>query len=658
MSKIKKLIIIIFTIVIISVIGYFAYQYLVKKNLFVLTSITQKATDTVFIPNFSDIRNTVSRNNEKWVAAQVAIRIKNNKVTFFSQKDGLAADNTSDVMIHNNQVWFASQGGASKYLDNQNKFKSYLVGESNIYLSEDPYDKKLYASTFENFFVYNDNTDQWTQIKDPNIPINVRNMVFTTKNIFGSSYPYALPVTVYDKAQKQWIKSNIPEFGDQQLLTLFTAGERVFIYGRSKDYDNCGDYGKAPASIFFEYQNNQWLPVDLLNKTFYNTQPSIDKTKSHSNTIVFNSGISCNDHPNKPTQTTIDFSQNIQITSQTDMPVEDSDVNDHVKTMQEITQITGLKPFHKILSFENNTLLTEAHNSDGSLALTQITLNGQNYSEKELISNKDFGDINTISILGCPPSKTKYVSAENVSEYDGSGKNYQLYEIKEDVAKKLNKDTSSTPEIYLNLQACLKDNIYWVQNAGIMKAEIQEDKINIETIKDLKEFSGNSVNENLAKEGKLWFSFYNIKDKIFSFDLTNNNFDQYNIPLPMDELDLLDVTNDYFWFRYYLNPNSELVKIDRNGNAVQRYAISGSLRGFASLDANKFLISSDQQISILSDDNLGSIKPINDNLLPFYSKPTNFMRERSNFNFFADNGKILFAGGSGNFTISVTDLLK
>ena len=632
--------------------------YLLFCNRSSITGANNSNFAGVLVPNYNDIRGTVKRNSETWVAAQVAIRIKDNKVTFFSQKDGLAADNTFDVFNHNDQIWFGSQGGASRYIDNENRFKTYLAGEANINFFEDPYAKILYASTFENFFSYNDINDQWTKVEDQNIPINVTNMVFTPKNIFGSSYPYALPVVVYNKDQKKWTKSDIPEFKGQQILTLFNVEERTFIYGRSSNYTGCSKYGKEALSIFFEYKNNQWAPVDILNKTFFNDEPSIDKVESQQNTVVFNTGISCIDRGIQPQKVVVDFSdQGIKIVSQTERSNQIAKV-DYASTIEEIFKITGLRPHHEILMTEGDTVFTKATNIDGSFSLTQVTLDNQNYSEKELISNKDLGDINILNLNNCSSENTKYLSAANISGYDGSGKNHQLYEIKGSIVRKVNADVSIIPLDNPNQLTCSENNLYWVEDTNIKKANIQGDKISIEMVKDLKELSGTSGQSQLSKDGKLWFSYYDKKDKIFSFDFTSNGVNEYNIPLPLDSLTLMDVTSDYFWFKKYLNPSSELVKIDRNGNIVKRYAVSGSLQGFLNIDKDKYLISSDEQVSLLSDDSLGVIKPINDKLLAFYSEPANFMGGRSNFKLYQAKDNILFVGETGNFTIPVATLLK
>ena len=662
MKNLLKILIVVLSILILVML-ISTFTLLQKKNSSI--QLPDNKFSGVFLPNFDVIRGTTDRGSEKWVAAQVAVRIKDNKVTFFSQKDGMAADNTTGVINHNDQIWFTSQGGVSKYIDNENRFKTYLVGESNINLFEDPYNKKLYASTFQNFFSFNDETDQWS--RDDSGPINSHEIEFSKDFIIATSQQ-STPAVIFDKQTGKWSTSSIPEFSSQEVFILFKSRERIFIYGRSKNYNGCGQYGKEPASLFFEYKNSQWTPVDVLNKTFANYEPYISRNEIIGNLIPFyNEKKPCsNDGINGGSlKTIVDFSGNdVKIVSQNDVPTgisgEIKDSNS-VKAIKEISKITGLKPNHKILSFEDNIILSQAKNSDGSLSFTQISLNGQNYNEKELISSKDLGDVNIFGLTSCSPGNTKYLSVASVSEYDGSGKNYQLYKVVGDNIQKVNADVSGLPVGNPNQFVCEKGSLYWAEGADIKKADVEGDKINITIIKDLKDFGDVSVSNDLSKDGKIWFSFFDKKDKLFSFDLASQSVNQYSIPLPMDKLRLIDVTLDYFWFANYLNPNSELVKIDFNGNATKRYAINGSLQGVLDLESNKYLVSSSVQLSIL-DDNSGEFKTVDDKLLPFYSQPSSFMPSRSSSAFIRDGDNILFKeysySGTGNFIIPMASLMK
>lgn len=662
MKTVSKITIIVISVLLLTILTSVLVLSIRKNN---PNQVQSNNFSGVFLPNFNDVRGTADRGSEKWVAAQVAVRIKDNKVTFFSQKDGLAANNTTGVINHNNQIWFTSQGGASKYIDSENRFKTYLDGESNINLFEDPYDKKLYASTVENFFIYNDKTDEWSRVD--NGPINSNQMKSNQDFIIATSQQ-SKPAVVFNKQDGNWTVSSIPDYGDQEVFHIFKVGERIFIYGRSKNYNSCNDQGKEAASLFFEFKNGKWAPVDILNKTFINNDPSILKSETTSSQISFYNGknpCSGDNLNSKYLKTVVDFSNNsVKIISQNETPFKTQDQifgNDYTQIVQEISNITGLKSSHKILSYENNTILSQAVNPDGTLSFTQIALDGQNYSEKELLSNKDLGDVNGFNLTNCSPGNVKYLSAANVSDYDGSGKNFQLYELMGNNIRKVNADVSSLPFGNPNQSACFENNLYWPDGKSMMQTEIQGEKIDVTVAKDLKDLgSGNAINR-LLKDGKLWFSYFVIKDKLFSFDLASKNIDQYSIPLPMDKLTLLDVTPDYFWFSYYLNPNSELVKFDRNGNAVRRYAVNGPIRGISDLGLGNYLVSSSDQLSILND-NSGEFSPVDDKLLPFYSKPTDFMPERSNFDFVRSGDNVLFENNdfleTGNFIIPVADLIK
>ena len=173
---------VLFGVLIILVVLVVIYLILTKRNtLQSILNFKPRIFDSEekyssLLPNFDTIHKTAERNDEKWVAAGTAIRIKNGKVKFYTQLDGLTGS-AIDVTNHKNQIWVGMHGGVAKYNDQTDKFDPHLTGESNSRFFEDPYAKKLYLTTFKHVYIYDDDKNEWDEIRDGDGPNNTQQMI-------------------------------------------------------------------------------------------------------------------------------------------------------------------------------------------------------------------------------------------------------------------------------------------------------------------------------------------------------------------------------------------------------------------------------------------------------------------------------------------------
>lgn len=640
------------------------------------------------LENFDDIRaiaykNTSYRGEEKWIAGNTVMRISSpggfKTIRFFTQGYGLAGSAPTDIINHKDQIWVGFQGGVSKYIDDYDEFKIYLEGESNVKLFEDPYEKKLYAATFRNFFYYDDTKDRWEVDVTGSAPINSNQLVFTKKNIFGSSYPTALPVVVFDKERNIWEKSNIPEFGNQQGLTLFKAGSRVFIYGRNKDYSSCEDSGKQSASMFFEFKDGKWESNEELNKKFYNNEPSIlgDKiSKDNKITFVYEDP-QCDSDKRIYKKAEFNFSNDkvALVKEETRDTSFFEDGKNFQETVQEISDLLQTPPYRKIKAIDDyGNLYIQSISSLLYFEPRDI----YNSTTRTLIDSdqlKDYASEPIIPIFCHTKGKTlsTYALIQSVDEMGGETIKAKLFKIESNQAVEVNQikeETLKTIDGYRNYGSglvCQNETFYWLSE-GAGEGKIQTLDLNNFQLSQITVPNQQKIiplyDIGFSDQTRLWFT----DDKqisLFYFDATDSQTKEVKTDFSKRTLAtgkglaMIFADKDRIWFyetEEAEKPKSQIIITDLAGNKVKSFQARGYNFNVTAL-SNGYFVGSNSEGVFTFNYGQDNFNYIDQEKLPFWGTPTNFMPSKIVFKLFNDNDKVWFDGAdAGAFFLDYKDL--
>lgn len=655
--------------------------------------------ESKLIPNFNDIRAVAYRNisyrgEEKWIAGNTVFRIDSpagiKVARFFTQQYGLAGSMPTDIINHKDQIWVGFQGGVSKYIDNADEFKIYLEGESNVKLFEDPYEKKLYAATFRNFFYYDDTQDRWEVDATGSAPINSNQLVFTEKNIFGSSYPTALPVVVFDKEKNVWEKSSIPEFGDQQGLTLFKAGSRVFIYGRNKDYSSCEDSGKQSASVFFEFKDGKWESNEELNRKFYNNEPSILGDKiSKDNKITFAyEDPQCNSDKRIYKKAEFNFSNDkVALVKEETRDTSFLEDGKFSELAQEISSLLKLPTYRKVKAVDDwGNIYVQSENSSYGYTTKDINFsiikNSEFGRETKVILNpdqlKDFSSSDLISPIFCrTKGKTlsTYALIQSVNEMGGETTKAKLFKIDSDQThaievNQIKEETLKTIDGYGNYGSglvCQNETFYWLSE-GADEGKIQTLDLNNFQLSQIAVPNQQKIiplyDIGFSDQTRLWFT----DDKqisLFYFDATNSQTKEVKTDFSKRTLAsgkglaMIFADKDRIWFyetEEAEKPKSQIIITDLAGNKVKSFQARGYNFDVTAL-SNGYFVGSNSEGVFTFNYGQDNFNYIDQEKLPFWGTPTNFMPSKIVFKLFSYNDKVWFDGAdAGAFFLDYKDL--
>lgn len=669
--------------------GFFVYYFLTESGTKTNTSSIKNQESEVItsmeddiLPNFSDIRKVVDVNGEKWVATNGIIKLKENKIRLYTQKDGLPGSGATDLVVFNNEIWAGFQGGVAKYDAKKDNFSSYLEGEANVSLYVDPVDKKLFASTFKNFFEWNGSS--WDKKVGANLPLDSRQIVFTKEYIASTSFP-AHPVTIYSRSDKTWQKSAIAEFGDQQGQTLFQANDRVFLYGRSKNYQGCGEDKKEASSIFFEFKNGKWESVPVLNQKFAYYEPIVQKisTPSVKRTFIYNTDP-CSGKSESYKKVEVDFSNdNITLSSETDIKYEDVNTLDFdlASTQKALTEATGFSPFKEIKAIdENGNLLVKTSGValSGStsgydmVGFAAIKPTKDGYKEQAILENgKDNPNSMTPILCSRKSGRTfDYLLAQEINEMGGETTKADLYSISNELkATKITPEDSSAIKTISTKVVCKDDTLFWQGNKVIKTLNLRNfstSEIPITLATDINYFDSNAIVSDV-------FWLYDPQTKKIAKYVPGAEkteevaIDSKVIKLLSNQSKLLGVTESNLWLvstTESSNATKKVYSLDLNGKLVGNFEISNEVSSLAELDKDHVI--GKKRLGTFTANSDGSdVKLVSNSLLPFWGVGTiegqDFSTsDRISFSFIKDVkfNKIWFTNSGLNFSIDINKLNK
>jgi hypothetical protein len=691
--KSKKALLIIAAIIVLFAAGIFSYlkffnhakstgnnqsnntDNLVNLSVENSTEVVPTNMDNTVMSSFSDIRAVAEKDGAKWVATQGIISLKDNKVNWYNQKDGLPGSFATDIINHNGQIWAGMSGGVAKYDDKNNKFISYLSGETNIKLFSDTYSNTLYASTFRGFYHYNSATDTWVKEASVNTPIDSQQVVFTQNTILGTSQQ-AHPVVIYDKNNKTWIKPTIPEYGNQQVLNLFKVGDRVILYGRAARYSGCSEQNKEPASFFMEYKDNSWESIKSLNDKFFNYEPNVVEIIENKAIFAY-MGETCESTPNAK-QITADFSAStIVLGEETDYSIEQSSMlgrKSFAAIGKELADATKLSPSRiiKAIDDEGNILaktsnvITNGVSGFGGNGFSVLRPTTLGYIEQSILPNNKDNPNHIDPIMGKDDGKMelKYVLARDIDEMGGELVSASLYSIdnrfKATLMENIGKDViakisgESSEWIYKN------DSLYFLDNIG------KGYKLNLKTSAIVEIPSKSKTygqGRTIVNGSDIWF--YSPKNKeLFKFDteqevLTLVNVSKISSNLTTESA-LIAVDSKSLWFTATSessNAAKKVYAIDYDSNQLGSFQITNEISTLTLINESYAIGKKRNGVFIVNRSNY-EVSMFENSKMPFWgygeNNTTDFSAfDRLDFNFISDKkyGKIWFFQDGTSFSL-------
>lgn len=221
-----------------------------------------------FIPRFDSVHSFAQFKGAWWYAVNGGvIKIADDKVGYFSNAQGIPQGTPTDLVVYNDRLWLTTQHGIAT-LDKEGKtFVSEKVTDNTNELSNgrlflDDKAGKLYLSTFDKLYSYDNKTNKWAEVTGP---ANVFSLASNeTHTALYASQP-GWPIWVYDKKADTW-KQNSPAI-EQQSGTVVRVDKDIFLIGRTAGYTSCDSAGKVVATSAFRLdERGAWQPVVDFNK--------------------------------------------------------------------------------------------------------------------------------------------------------------------------------------------------------------------------------------------------------------------------------------------------------------------------------------------------------------------------------------------------------
>lgn len=253
----------------------------------------------LYVPDFSDMRGYAEVADEHWYAAfQNVIVTSNGQYRVYTRDNFDSITSFTDVVNRNGEVWIGGQGGVARYKPNSDSFDTFLIGESNVDLSVDPFDGKLYVGTFKGFFIWEDSNSSFVEVPGTDRGQSHDEVAFTDTHIIVKSTTDAYnnsPVRVYEKSSQKWASPDNLAYtaaGERSSdISIMNINNVPLVYGRDARYTSCETSSVYPASVFYSFRDGEFVSENQLNEVFKSNEA---QAYSASAVSLLGSG-SCND---------------------------------------------------------------------------------------------------------------------------------------------------------------------------------------------------------------------------------------------------------------------------------------------------------------------------------------------------------------------------
>ncbi len=267
----KKLVMLLVAILLVGGIAGAGWFFVVKDGV-LHTSRKQGDTtaaykDVFLSPRFTSVREPVQFENAGWyVIDGGVVRIHDqDKTRFFTHREGVPYGSLNNLVVHNKRLWLASDSGVAVFKKDGSGFEKMSINEqkvSNGNLLYDQEGKKLFYSTFENFYQLNESNNKWEAMSGG--PNRANTLIANKDFIVIESFSEGEPVWIFNRQTGKWNKQS-PSVNELTTST-FRLNDEIFAIGQTKGYIECEDAGKVTAtSAFLLDKNGAWQPLTSFN---------------------------------------------------------------------------------------------------------------------------------------------------------------------------------------------------------------------------------------------------------------------------------------------------------------------------------------------------------------------------------------------------------
>lgn len=334
--------------------GVFAWMQLSKDEPTSHPNNTVSA-DFKIAPRFNQVHDYSQFNEAEWYAVDGGvIRLAEAAApVYYMQREGVPLGVPTSLVVHNDKLWIGAQNGVATLKSDESGFEAAQVPAnlSNGVLYQDSYSDKLYLSSFDGLYAYNDEAGNWVSVS--NGPENLYSFAIGKNFLVSTTNGQGMPVWVYNKSTSKWAMQKPSGIDDNAVQTTFAIGEDLFVMGRSTGYQSCEQSGKITAtSVYHLDQSGVWQPLTSFNADKTRPELNLAKHVKDPSTVFYTSTCGQNEVSKKYTVTYKDNTlvlEEINDTSnwQTGFMGDDGEQNTLVT---ELSTATGLNPFIRVLA--------------------------------------------------------------------------------------------------------------------------------------------------------------------------------------------------------------------------------------------------------------------------------------------------------------------
>jgi hypothetical protein len=565
-SKKNPVILVIIIVLLLAAAGW--YMFIRPQNPTAVSNGNNSAAATSspksFVPRFSHVFAVAQFGGSKWYAVMGGVaKITGKQVVFLSNAQGVPTGTPNSLVIHDNRLWVATLNGVA-YLDKSGqKFVTSTVddepnGLQNSAMIADAGDNKLYLSTFNSFYVYNDKTSKWESQAGPK---NVQSAAINDK--FLAVYVAAgpdWPIMVYDKTAHTWVK-NSPAI-EEQMSRLVAIDKQIFLVGRPKGYLNCDNAGKIAATAAFRLdEHGVWQPMTEFNKDVARPELSLQPDASLSGKAIVESSP-CGSSKTAKLYTLAYDGKTLQLKNEQAVPDPGSPVStrsdEQAKVITEIMKASGMHPSMQVADIDGKGNIifrySDAESSSSGQIFSSVAVAKQtDFSQPTELKMDELKKNESYPILCGSGEKRalqyvfsgtlEYAQAAQEGFPSGYWKSSTLYKID---GAKLAKVADLGSDVSTPVFACDNSHITWLGKTGLRQLDRASNAIKLVGAAISKGIQFNQSAAAVTPTGNLWYSIDGQdvnSSSLYFYDAVKNTSNPVAVKINVTSLDAASDTH-------------------------------------------------------------------------------------------------------------------
>lgn len=484
--------------------------------------LSNSSQDYKLAPRFTEIGGYTSFDGAEWYGTNGGvIRIKEgSEPAYYTQREGVPVGWTAKVFAHNNQLWVSAQHGVATLKTDESGFEAVNLPDEiiNGQLYRDSFDNKLYFSTFEKFYTYDDAAKTWkAEPTGSNSPKDLYSFTANDDYLVSTMNGLNMPVWVYSKKDAKWSLKKPAGMGDGVPTTAFTLDGQIFVMGRSPGYVSCEQSGEITATSAFRLdEGGQWQAVTGFNADKARPELYLARHVKDPATVFYTSP--CEDQGPDIEKYKVSYKDN-QLVLEKAGVISDGyastagDDGEQQTAVNEISKATGLYPFIRVLDVDKDGDLifsysTKADRSSVATPEGVAIAKGTNFAAATKLKISDDDKYNAQIPVMCDGELSYIV----VGTYDLTASGFEGFANGKWSKASLLKVNGANTEAFAELPnemgeprfACTGGKISWTGKNAVQQLDLASKKITTvgSGLPDSNIFQSQSV--QTLKNGDMW----------------------------------------------------------------------------------------------------------------------------------------------------------